>query len=452
VPQHDLEPLLRVIAAARAEQIAPPPEGQETKPYVPIEQYFDQAGWQELFVTVRGVRRHRIDLYNVFLGERRLAMAIVDELTDASPDTTFADLVGRLEKRAMGFGPWLVATPLANVEMSSAFVALDGKRALVRPEQAHDWKPGLAGDEATFELMRHLGDPMASHPRWLTHMKPHPIDSRHGAVLVSVEDGTAAAALATARTRAHYAVAVWALVRDPGFRRVWPTLGLWGPQPWIDHGHAYKGYVPGGNDEMRRARFIEHREFPLPEGDDLVLPFAVMGAVDEHRCAQALLSAAWALFQAIRWPDDVETTDRVLFLFTAIATLCEEPGRFSVAAVVNRWRALRMYYGIWDELAEEGYAREDLDEAERRLTDIRNIAAHGSDAALVNLGYPAGRTRTFMGKRQRRGHELALAVLFSELQPMQWAVRQVLCRLTRELAAAGFNDDLFERRMSGSTP
>jgi hypothetical protein len=201
---------------------------------------------------------------------------------------------------------------------------------------------------------------------------------------------------------------------------------------------------------MRRARFIEHREFSLPEGDDLLLPFITMNAVGDHRCAQAVLSAAWALFQAIRWPNDEETTDRMLFLFTAVATLCEEPGGFNMATVLERWRALRTYYGIWDELAEEGYVREDLDEAERRLTDVRNIAAHGSDAALVNLGYPADRTRTFM-KREREGHELALAVLFSELQPMQWADRQVLRRLTRDLAAAGFDDDLFESRMSGST-
>ena len=42
-----LKPLLRVVAAARAEQIAPPPEGRESKPYVPLADHFDKGGWHE---------------------------------------------------------------------------------------------------------------------------------------------------------------------------------------------------------------------------------------------------------------------------------------------------------------------------------------------------------------------------------------------------------------------
>jgi len=56
-----------------------------------------------------------------------------------------------------------------------------------------------------------------------------------------------------------------------------------------------------------------------------------------------------------------------------------------------RWRTLRTRLGLLAELAKHGIDAAAVETAEERLADVRNIAAHGTDSVLINLGYPARR-------------------------------------------------------------
>jgi hypothetical protein len=164
----------------------------------------------------------------------------------------------------------------------------------------------------------------------------------------------------------------------------------------------------------------------------------------ERRSAHVLLSAAWSLFHSRRMPSQLEATDRALYLSTALAALCEPPDP-NTGGVLDRWRHLRDGLDLRTELCAQGYSDAELQRAEERSYDTRNIAAHGGDAALVNLGYPADATRSLKGQRTIAGHELAISVLNADRRPMLWTLREAIRRLLLRAADDGWDDECFEK-------
>lgn len=245
---------------------------------------------------------------------------------------------------------------------------------------------------------------------------------------------------------ARYAIAVWTLARAPGGRRLWPTLGSWAPQPYVELGQEHKRYEP----EVflgRSAREGGVRAYaPVLRATDrrgaAELAVCCDGAgldTAQRRCSSvrhvgALSGHALAVRASAHRPHAVSAD--------CVASVCEDRKSAANPAMHARWQALRTRLGLLDELNDHGLDATDIEGAERRLSDVRNIAAHGTDSVLVNLGYPAERRRVF-GKRERSGEELALAQLYSELRPMQWMVRQALQRVWSTVAAAGFSDEAF---------
>jgi hypothetical protein len=434
-----------------------PPTGQEAKAYEPVEAYFGEEDWLALQAAVAAVRRLAVDTYNLYLSDQRVAATVVEALLGQvedefqPPELSFEQLVERLRERAGEEGPWLVATPLANFLAPAPYTPVTDDAGLLQPTQDPKWQPRFGpDDDGVDELRRHLSDHMQLRPRFMhaSAVIPHELDTRVGACLVSIEAGTRAVALESARTRARYALAVWTLARGPGSRRLWPTVGSWAPQPYLRLGEEHKLYEPelfmGRSTKQGGVR--HHSLFYEPPSDaaELGWPFIAMERAPEHRSAGALLSATWALYQATHWPYELQLTDRMLYLQTAVASLCEAPGGGDNRAMYDRWRALRTRLGLLQELAARGIEATDIEASEQRLSDVRNIAAHGIDSVLINLGYPTDRPRRFSKKRERGGEELALAQLYSELHPLQWMVRQALQRTWRTVVAANFSDDAFE--------
>ncbi|MEA2407865.1 MAG: hypothetical protein QOE69_1984 [Thermoleophilaceae bacterium] len=94
---------------------------------------------------------------------------IVQQLVDAGEDDLgFEQLVDRLKALAAEKGPWLVATPLANVKLAEAFVAINERTALMQPRQEQDWEPWDDGNESRLEANRHFQDWISPRPRWKT--------------------------------------------------------------------------------------------------------------------------------------------------------------------------------------------------------------------------------------------------------------------------------------------
>ncbi len=447
----ELGALQAAVRRAHAEQNAPLKPEERSRPYKPLDRFFSDEDWILIRQGASAVRREYPTVFRLFASERTLMPVMVRLVVEAGDDDLpFEDLVAQLKAHAASKGPWLVGTPLANVTLAEAFVPINERTALVRPIQEHDWSPWEDSDDSSMEIYRHFEDGMSSRPRWLqaNSLLLADLDTRHGAVLLTVEDGTAEVALDIGRTRARYALAVWTALRGPGRSEIFPSVGYWAPQPYIDVGQLIKEHHPGhfsskGRTESRR---IHTAEYALPEDiTELSLPFKMMDAAPKHHAARALLSSAWAFHCAMRFPSEVEMTDRLFGIYTAVAALCEQEGIFDDKAVLKRWRAVRDHFDVWEELTRTGASRDDLVAAERRLGDIRNIAAHGADSVLVNLGYPTERTRLFRGGREHAGDYLAPSLLYSELHPLQWSTRRVLQHLLPAMSKADYDDEAFER-------
>lgn len=398
--------------------------------------------------VVREIARRAPGTFARFFGEVRLGRWVVDILTDESGIPTIDWLIDEIELRATDEGPWLVATPLAHVEAGALYTELSSTAALVQVEPRQD-----VGDEepvsTTMEQWRHLRDRLAPASRWLQgspRLTPFPIDTGGRSALITVEHGTEGVAINRARSRALLAMAVWTVFETPGWRRVWPSVADWAPQPWIELSGRHKPYEPDvWIGATRRTPSRTHHGPYAPPADSglLALPFRAMEATD-RRSAQVLLSVAWSLFHARRFPSLLEATDRALYLSTALASLCEPPAGAG-GGVLPRWRRLRDRLGLRDELYARGYTDSELDDAERRSYAVRNISAHGGDAVLVNLGYPADAIRTFRSQPAMPGTELAISVLNLDRRPMLWALCEAVRRLLLQADQDDWSDERFEQ-------
>ena len=146
---------------------------------------------------------------------------------------------------------------------------------------------------------------------------------------------------------------------------------------------------------------------------------------------------------------ELEETDRLLHVFAAIDALAESEHNRSPAETERGWNRGSQRLGIWTNLSKGGhYTQDELSEARRVAKDLRDIAAHGSDAVLVNLGYPASAVRTMMGGRPVAGERLGLGMVAGDLPIILTAAVQATRTLFREAVRRGWDDAWYESRFA----
>jgi hypothetical protein len=84
--------------------------------------------------------------------------------------------------------------------------------------------------------------------------------------------------------------------------------------------------------------------------------------------------------------------------------------------------------------------------AQDRLRLARNIATHGADAVLLDVGYPPTATRHMRRGPPAEGKHLAYPALCADLSPLVFAVRFVLRELFKTMRDATWDDAAFEKQ------
>lgn len=268
------------------------------------------------------------------------------------------------------------------------------------------------------------------------------------AALVVVVHCPESLATQIAQATADYLLAGWMLLAPPPRLRLWPEAGPWGPRPFE---HFSVPVIPFRREEGDKAtsrirdRSVQHYgEYEVVDDIGLLqLPLRALRKVETHHSARALLSATWAWRHAARGGSTLEVTDTMFYAFTCLAALCEDPEKPANKVMLDRWEALPGNVpGLYEKALASGLDRDDLLHARKRLQDVRNLAAHGSDAVLVNLGFPSSRIRAF-GKREVEGVELGFGSLHAALRPSLWLLRECLLHCWAVADATDFSDDRF---------
>lgn len=444
----DLEHLKDAVDRAQAEECRAPREG-ERKYVLPLTEHLTDDDWHRLWRVVRALRREHPNVFIRF-AEATLAGLLVDEIAEYMDTPALEDLASRLRGIAESEGPWLVSTPINNIITRDAAVQLAEEAVLWRATLGTEWMDEPFGgddDNSEFEVHDFLGDRLPRVTRWLRFSEGERLDTGAGAQLLTVEEGTAALALARARSKAQYALAVWSILAPPEGWKVLPDLGIWAQQPRLQRGQRFKvreheQWIPR---QRTRGSALRHwGEFQAPESDLLSIPFRAMERI-QTRSSQALLSAALAQHQASRGSRFL-LSERVRSIRVAIECLCE-PGSGGGHAD-QRWSAVAARCGVWEQLRDRGYEQADEEAIRERLRDARNIATHGADAALVDLGFPEDHERPLRGRRVAYGTDLAVASVQSDLSPIIFAVGFVLEKLFLRMQACDWDDELFEAHFS----
>lgn len=444
----DLTPLKEAINRAYAEYVSPPPEGMETKPLLSVSQYLEDAEWELVWKAVRALRREHARVATRF-PEVTLADLVIDELVGLDETPTFDELAERLGQIADAEGPWLVSTPLSNIVLSEPAMQLAADTVLWRAVLGTEWMDQRfsevedQGSELT--VQRFLGDRLPRVTRWLRFSDGRRIDTGIGAQLLTVEDGAAPVALAKARAKAQYALAVWSLLHPPKQWALVPDVGIWVQQPTLQLGQRFKPREHekwGPRERLRGNTMRTWSEYEAPSQDLLAVPFEAISNL-EKRSSQALLSAALAHHQASR-ASRFLLSERVRSIHVAIECLCErEPG---AGDALNRWDVLADRLSVWDELRKRGYDPQDAQELQGRLKDARNVATHGADAALIDLGYPEAEQRKLRGDRYAQGQDLAIAGIQTDLFPLIHAVGFAIKELLLLMSQNSWDDKLFQEQ------
>jgi hypothetical protein len=441
--------LWSAIEANRAALNAPFAPGEVSRPMTFPEQFFEGEHRRALQRVVDAVRRDAPTIYNRFAGSLSLGHAVVRRLEDEAQRPTLARVIEMLDAESNPDQRWLVATPLANLAAPNRVVPLAESAALIPTNPDPELKRFSETDVPSgFDLRAHLGDWTTPRTQWLrASERRNAIDTRVTASLVTIERGARVAARDLAATRAGYALAMWTLEpQDTDVRYVWPTVGIWGPQPHLDLGQTDKPFEPElfGGRTSPSSRIIEHAHWRLPDDDHVLrLPFDAMLEADDSSAARAVLAAARAQYLAARFPSDQTLSERYFHLFTAIATLCEGGDSFSTRLTLQRWERLRKALALHEELAAAGYQKKQLVEAEELLKHVRDMAAHAADSGLINLGYPPKRMRAFARNVTIRGERLSRAMLVSDLRPLLYMTRLAVRTVAHRLASKRWSETAF---------
>lgn len=310
-----------------------------------------------------------------------------------------------------------------------------------------DYRFSGSEDNSEFDVHRLLGDRLPRTTKWLRLSEDERTDTRRTATLLTVEDGVAGLALPRARAKAKYAIAVWVTLSPPEGLQLIPDVGVWAPQPHLQVRQRYKLHEEGAwisHERVQGGSIFEWGDYPAPSDDFLRMPFEAL-AQSDRRAAQALLSSSLALLHASRG-SRLELSEQLRALQSAIESLCE-PGPGGSGAH-DRWERVAARLRVWDELASRGYEDADIEAIQERLNDARNVATHGADAVLLDLGYPLGPDRPLRRRRSARAEDLGFAALHADLAPVRSAVRFVLSKLWQRAQAYQWDDADFEKEFS----
>jgi len=345
------------------------------------------------------------------------------------------------------------------VLIPDGFVLIEKDRAaLGMSVQDPDWTPVANKDprQDPFAMFNGLQDRIDAGVRWTTGIKhPERLDTRMTAKLLLVESGTERAAIVRAVTRTRLALAVWCLLDPPDETMVWPMVGEWLPGSFLRAGIVHKPYEPGawtGATSASGRSLTEYQEYTLTMDPlKLAAPFSMMRLAETMHAPRAALSGAWQLHLAERQPRDLERTDDLVHLHTAIDALCDVGLGPTDFETKKRWKVLAERFGAWTSLG-SAYRASDIAAAQQLGRDLRDITQHGSDDVLVNLGYPEERVRQVQGKRELTGQQLALARARFTLPILRHGVRTVARALVTDGIANGWDDGRFRQFFQPSGP
>jgi len=421
----------------------------------------DESGERVVWRLVGIIGDREPGIYNAFVGERNLYNLIVNTAVKAiykdhlphtvsgpSADISWPQLLATLREHAQQ--RWLVGVPIANVATPSKYLEFGVSAGLAATVQADDDK-GIHARSHRLAMERHLGARLFAGVRWQEDNDGSGWDSCRTAMLAFAEDGSYALCLERAISRARYTLAVWCLLKPPSEQgALWPTICEWEPQPYqINHIHFKQLDVPSASEQGNSITVYDLYELPSDEGS-LSAPFAAINAAMDPSGpgalhARAVLSAAWVLYSIERLPNDLQRTDQLLLLGTAIEALCDI-GAGANAGGADRWTRITDLLGIWRDLAGP-YTQREIQDAIKLAKHLRNIAAHSSDTVLVNLDYPPTLTRKLPRNIQRTGEQLSLARAVATEPIIRYAVCEVAVHLAQRGVHHGWDDTWYQSQL-----
>jgi hypothetical protein len=237
------------------------------------------------------------------------------------------------------------------------------------------------------------------------------------------------------------------VLSPPSENQLLPDIGTWVPQPNLQWRQRYKRKeddVWPHKEPDRGGGIWGWAPYRAPASDVLSVPFEAMAA-RERRSAQALLSSAHALVQGGR-RSRIQLSEEIRGTITAIELLCErEP---LARDAFERWTVVAERLGVWEKSGIRGYAPRDIADLHERLRFARNVATHGADAVLLDLGYPEETERRVARNKNAPGTDFAFAALVADLEPLRSAVRHVLRELFALMRVASWDDEEFEAQFN----
>jgi hypothetical protein len=151
------------------------------------------------------------------------------------------------------------------------------------------------------------------------------------------------------------------------------------------------------------------------------------------------------LYLAARLPTDLQWLDRLELMMRAREALCEPPpGAVGVGEPIDRWRAVAKRLHVRRELRQRGFDPADIASVTSRAWQLRNLATHSAEAALLALGYPPTRARPVRDAKAIPGAELAPLHIRETVEPAFAAVTIVARELWSKMLVADFDQAAWE--------
>lgn len=457
----DIAALKTAVDSAVAASRRPPTLDAKSWPFRFPQQHLEREAWRLVWDLVRYVRRTEPDLHRQFLHARSIADFTIDFLAQAAPGASLEDVLNDLRSRASSERSWLIDIPLMNLVPPRETVPLSPGAMLVRSDwsRRHGRRFGSYLNDV-WAIKKHLGDELTPRDRWLRESGTRGValDTRKMASLLLVEEATEEIALSTAESRARLVIAMWCLLSPPRSqfdgRPIWPTVGGWTPAPSIEFGIQRKPFEPGhgfGRAQHRGNRITEHAVYKMTRSDSyLRAPFAALEEARQgNQCALALLSAARSLYLAAQIPNDLDRTERIMFVWRAREALAHPGPRKQPTSgpptMPERWRRLVVNLRLRSDLLHRGYDAIEIDEAFAGVESLRHLATHLADDVLVNLDYPPQMT-TRLRRATIDSRNASLAAVAADWPLMLNAVQIAARRLVKGAIRNGWDEAWFHSR------
>jgi hypothetical protein len=446
----ELRCLHQRVHEANAHVQRPFEPGETSRPIEFFTDHLGEKGWHLGWRMVGALRDFAADLFASY-GESGLHRAALEAILQAEEPPTLDEIADRLREEASNdAGPWVVVIPLANVSLDRAWAPLGDRAALQRAaESVHIEDPEerraleeteYVADRAVFE---HLGDRLPPASRMI-QAHGRLVDTGRAVSLISVEQGPPLIAIEAARAKALYALASWAVLSPPTDWRLIADIAVWTPQPALHQRTVHKRFEEGQWVSRERRRGGDYREwgpYELPDDGALAAPFEAFARLD-RRSATALLSGTAAVHAGMRATRS-QISERVRDVRTAVLGLCEPPPGVRGTAD-DRWHRLADRFRVWDHVADaRAYTAQQIEDLQSRLEAARNISAHRSEAALIDLGWARG-GGSMRGRGRTAAENLTATALHRDLGAMLFALGEALRGTWAVARDTDFDDTAFE--------